>query len=355
LEREQLFLKPEAWYDQEKIDLHLGTRVDAIDRDAHCIRFGDDSLAYDHLILATGSLPRRLPEAIGGGLDGVHTLRDLTDIDALAPQMQPGRRLVIVGGGYIGLEAAAVARKLGLDVTLIEAAPRILQRVASPETAEYIRKLHISHGVKILQGMSLERLLDQKGRVNGVLLFNGDVLAADLVIVGIGIVPATSLAEKAGLAIDNGIAVDEYGRTSDPAIWAAGDCASFPTTAGRIRLESVGNAIDQAKCIAANIAGTPTPYVPKPWFWSDQYDVKLQIAGLNTGYDHVVTRPGNNDARSFWYLCGERLLAVDAANDPGAYMAGKRIIEAGKTISPEHLTDTSKSPKDLLTMATDPD
>jgi 3-phenylpropionate/trans-cinnamate dioxygenase ferredoxin reductase subunit len=355
MEREQLFLKPRAWYEQEKVDLRLGTRVDKIDRDEKCVRFGDGSLTYDQLVLATGSLPRSLPETIGGRLNGVHTVRNLADIDALAPQMRPGRRLVIVGGGYIGLEAAAVARKLGLNVTLIEAAPRILQRVASPETADYIRELHTSNGVTILEGMSLERLVDMNGWVTGICLANGDLLSADLVIVGIGVVPATSLAEDAGLRIDNGIAVDEYGRTSDPTVWAAGDCASFPTTSGRIRLESVGNAIDQAKCIASNILGTATPYAPKPWFWSDQYDVKLQIAGLNTGYDRVVTRSTNAHAKSFWYFAGGRLLAVDAANDPGAYMAGKRIIETGKTISPEQLKDVSYTTRELLSMAVDPD
>jgi 3-phenylpropionate/trans-cinnamate dioxygenase ferredoxin reductase subunit len=351
MEREQLFLKPMTYYAGEGIDLRLGTRIDAIDRAARRVRFGKETLNYDHLVLATGATPRRLPETIGGGLAGVQTVRTLADIDTLKPRMMPGRRAVVVGGGYIGLEAAAVASKIGLDVTLIEASPRILQRVASPETATCIRDLHKSHGVRVLEGITLERLLHKDGHVSGVLLFNGDVLAADLVIVGIGVTPETCLAEAAGLTIDNGIAVDAFGRTSDPSIWAAGDCASFPTAQGRIRLESVGNAIDQAKCVATNIAGTPTRYVPKPWFWSDQYDLKLQIAGLNSGYERVVVRDEGMNGSSIWYYSGDRLLAVDALNNARAFMAGRRIIEAGRTLPPELVQDTCLDMKTLVAHA----
>lgn len=351
MDREQLFLLPQAQYEREDITLRLGVRVDTIDRAAKTVHFGDEQMGYDHLVLATGAYPRRLPESIGGALKGVQTVRTLADIDAMGPQMQPGRHLVIVGGGYIGLEAAAVAKKLGLHVTLLEAAPRILQRVAAPETADYIRNLHTSHGVWIFENMSLVRLTEKEGAVSGVLLGNGDCLRADLVIVGIGVTPAAELAEAAGLDVENGIAVNALGQTSDPSIWAVGDCASFPLQDGRIRLESVGNAIDHAKRIAANIAGTPAPYVPKPWFWSDQYDLKLQIAGLNTGYDDVVTRDEDAAGVSFWYFAGDRLLAVDAMNNGRAFMVGRRIIEMSKTVAKQVVSDTSVDLKELLASA----
>ena len=281
----------------------------------------------------------RLPAAIGGELAGVYTVRSLADVDAMRGEFQPGRRAIIVGGGYIGLEAAAVASKLGLDVTVLEMAPRILQRVASPETSNHVRALHQSHGVTILEETGLDRLVGTD-RVTGALLKDGRQLPADFVIVGVGITPNTHLAEAAGLTIDNGISTDEMGRTSDPSIWSAGDCASFPRNGGRIRLESVGNAIDQAEVVAANMLGANTPYQAKPWFWSDQFDLKLQIAGLNTGYDHIVTRKGEGEAVSFWYYAGDKLLAVDAMNDPRAYMVGKRLIEGGKSPAPDVITGT---------------
>ncbi|TAG23782.1 MAG: pyridine nucleotide-disulfide oxidoreductase, partial [Rhodobacterales bacterium] len=287
----------------------------------------------------TGSTPRRLPDAIGGNLGGVYTVRSLADVDAMRGEFQPGRQVIIVGGGYIGLEAAAVASKLGLQVTVLEMAPRILQRVASAETSAYVRALHQAHGVVVLEETGLDRL-EGTSRVTGAVLKDGRALPADFVIVGVGITPNTGLAEGAGLTLDNGIATDAYGRTSDPAIWAAGDCASFPWQGGRLRLESVGNAIDMAEAVAANILGAGQPYDAKPWFWSDQFDLKLQIAGLNSGYDHVATRPGDGGAVSFWYYRGETLLAVDAMNDARAYMVGKRLIESGKSPAPEVVAAT---------------
>jgi 3-phenylpropionate/trans-cinnamate dioxygenase ferredoxin reductase subunit len=291
-------------------------------------------ISYDQLALTTGSTPRILPNAIGGGLEGVYTVRTLADVDAMRGEFRPGARVIIVGGGYIGLEAAAVASKLGLDVTVLEMAPRILQRVASPETSAHVGALHRAHGVKVLEETGLERLEGER-RVAGARLKDGRILPADFVIVGVGITPNTRLADMAGLTIDNGIATDAMGRTSDPSIWAAGDCASFPHSDGRLRLESVGNAIDMAEAVAANMLGAGTPYAAKPWFWSDQFDLKLQIAGLNTGSDHIVTRRGEGDAVSFWYYRGDTLLAVDAMNDARAYMVGKRLIEAGKSPAPD--------------------
>jgi 3-phenylpropionate/trans-cinnamate dioxygenase ferredoxin reductase subunit len=300
------------------------------------------------LALTTGSTPRRLPAAIGGALEGVHVVRGLDDVDAMEPEFAEGRRVLIVGGGYIGLEAAAVAAKKGLDVTLVEMADRILQRVAAPETSNYFRDLHGSHGVKILEGVGLDHLTGGT-RVTGAKLTDGTELEVDFVVVGVGIAPGTALAEAAGLELDNGIRTDAQGRTSDASIFAAGDCASFPYRGTRIRLESVPNAIDQAEVVARNMMGEGVDYVAKPWFWSDQYDVKLQIAGLNAGYDSVVTRPGDKDgAVSFWYYKGDELLAVDAANDPRAYMIGKRLIEGGKSPDKAAVADTSIELKSLM-------
>ena len=339
MEEDRLWLRaPEFWAEQG-VELRLGQPVSAIDVAAKTVTVGGEALAYDHLALTTGSTPRRLPAAIGGALQGVYTVRTLADVDAMRTEFEPGRKVIIVGGGYIGLEAAAVASKLGLDVTVLEMAPRILQRVAAPETSDFVRSLHQAHGVKVLESTGLDRLVGDD-RVEGALLQDGRTLAADFVIVGVGITPNAQLAEAAGLVIDNGIATDETGRTSDPAIWSAGDCASFPWQGGRIRLESVGNAIDQAEAVAANILGAGQPYQARPWFWSDQYDLKLQIAGLNIGYDRVVTRKGEGDAVSFWYYRGADLLAVDAMNDSRAYMVGKRLIEAGRSPTPEVIVAT---------------
>ena len=345
---ERMYLRPQSFYDENNIDLMLGTNVSAIDAGAKMISFGDNDVAYDDLVLTMGSAPRLLPTAIGGDLDRVYTVRTLGDVDAMEPEFAKGKRVLIIGGGYIGLEAAAVAAKKGLHVTLVEMADRILQRVAAPETSNFFRALHTAHGVEILEGVGLERLTGD-GRVDGAVLSNGTVLKVDFAIVGVGIVPEIGLAKTAGCAIDNGIVTDAAGRTSVEGIWAAGDCASFPYRGDRIRLESVPNAIEHAEVVAENIMGGEKEYVAKPWFWSDQYDVKLQIAGLNSGYDTVVTRPGDKERNvSFWYYKGDELLAVDAANEPRAYMVGKRLIEAGKSPPKALVSDPYFSLKTLL-------
>ncbi|SDY19348.1 NAD(P)/FAD-dependent oxidoreductase [Citreimonas salinaria] len=342
---DRLFLRPEAFYRDNAVTLKLGEPVTAIDTQARTVTAGGDTVPYGDLILCTGSAPRRLPAKIGGDLDGVHVVRTLADVDAMAPRFTKGARVLVVGGGYIGLEAAAVAAKLGLEVTLVEAADRILSRVASPETATWFRALHESHGVTIREGTRLARLTGD-GHVSGALLSDGRTLDVDFVVVGVGIAPCTALAEAAGLRVENGIAVDAQGRTSDPHVWAAGDCASFPGTDGAMRLESVGNAIDMGELVADNLMGEARDYRAAPWFWSDQYDVKLQIAGLNTGYDRVVVREGAG--RSHWYYAGDRLLAIDAMNDSRAYMVGKRLIEAGKSPDPDAVADPDTDLKALL-------
>ncbi|MEM9474407.1 MAG: FAD/NAD(P)-binding oxidoreductase [Pseudomonadota bacterium] len=349
MEKARLYLRPAAYYADNDITLITGARVTGIDPAAKTVRAGDQSYPYDDLILATGSVPRRLPAAIGGDLGGVHVVRTIADIDAMVGDVREGARALIVGGGYIGLEAAAVAAQRGLQVTLVEMAERILQRVAAPETSDYFRDLHRGHGVDLREGVGLSHLTSTDGRVSGAELSDGSTLDCDLVIVGVGIAPATDLAEAAGLTLDNGIAVDALGRTSDPAIWAAGDCASFPWRGTRIRLESVQNAIDQAEAVADNILGAEAAYDPHPWFWSDQYDVKLQIAGLNTGYDRLVVRPGDRPgSASHWYYFGANLLSVDAMNDPRAYMIGKRMIENGKSPDAAAVADPAQNLKALM-------
>jgi 3-phenylpropionate/trans-cinnamate dioxygenase ferredoxin reductase subunit len=357
MELERLFLRPASFYAEQDVTLHPGRRVTGIDRAGKAVLLDGERIGYDRLVLTTGAVPRRLPAALGGDLAGVHVARDLADADAMAPEFRPGRRLLVIGGGYIGLEAAAVAAGKGLKVTLVEAAPRILARVACAETADWFRALHRAHGVEIVEGAALARLTGQDGRVTGAELSDGRLLACDFAIAGIGVAPEAALAGAAGLALANGIAVDALGCTSDPDIWAAGDCASFPAPEalahaagpdGRLRLESVQNAIDMAEAVAANLMGAGAPYAPQPWFWSDQYDAKLQIAGLGTGADRIVVRDGAGGARSHWYYRAGRLIAVDAMNDARAYMVGKRLIEAGRSPAPEQVADATVEAKALL-------
>jgi 3-phenylpropionate/trans-cinnamate dioxygenase ferredoxin reductase subunit len=310
-------------------------------------------LKYDKLIIATGATPRRLAPAAGGELAGVYALRTLADADAMAHEFKPGRKLLVVGGGYIGLEAAAVAATLGVEVTVVEMAPRILQRVAAAETSDYFRALHRSRGVTVTESASLIRLAGDNGRVARAEFADGSALDIDFALVGIGVTPNVALAEEADLAVGNGIEVGLDCRTSDPDIFAAGDCASFKFRGQRIRLESVQNAIEQAEAAAHVIAGQKVEYKSVPWFWSDQYDVKLQIAGFNLGYDSTVVRPGIREGQqSVWYFAGKEFLAVDAMNDPRAYMMGKRLLEAGhdpaKSITPEQAADPDFDLKSLL-------
>jgi 3-phenylpropionate/trans-cinnamate dioxygenase ferredoxin reductase subunit len=348
MEEERLYLRPAAFYADHAIALRTATTVTAIDTAARTVTLSDgETLTYDALALTTGSHPRRLPASVGGDLPGVLTMRDLADADRMAPELVAGRRVLVIGGGYIGLEAAAVCAKKGLHVTLVEAAPRILQRVAAPETSAYFRALHTAHGVDIREATGLDRLTGDT-RVTGARLADGTDLAIDFALVGVGIIPNTDLAASSGITVDNGIVTDAQCRTSDPHVWAAGDCATLAWKGTRIRLESVGNAIDQAECAALNIMGRDTDYIPQPWFWSDQYDCKLQIAGLNTGYDSVYIRQTDGDSRSHWYYAGDQLIAVDAMNDSRAYMIGKRLIEMGKSPAPAVVTDAAIDLKPLL-------
>ena len=334
---DRLTLRAEGFWAEQGIALETGVAVAGLDAGSKRVTLSDGrALGYEHLVFCTGAAPRRLPASIGGELAGVYTIRSLADVDQMRAEFRAGARLVVIGGGYIGLEAAAVARKLGLEVVLVEAAERILGRVACAETAAAVRALHRSHGVEIVEGIGVARISGTE-RASGVELSDGRSLPADFVIVGVGVAPNVALAQ--GLLIENGIAVDAQGRSSAPAIWAAGDCASILYQGARVRIESVGNAIDMGELVAANICGAAKDYAPKPWFWSDQFASKLQIAGWNAGYDLVVSRAG--EGQSFWYFRAGALVAVDALDDARAYMVGKRLIEGGKAVTPEQVAEAT--------------
>jgi len=349
LERERLFIRPLEWYQQQNIELRFDTRVDAIDRDRRQVITADgENISYDKLLLCTGSSARALPAEIGGDLKGVFTLRSIADIDRMSPDFQARRKLLIIGGGYIGLEAAAVGRQLGLEVTLLEMAERSLQRVAAAATSDYFRHLHSGHGVALQESARITRLLEDDGTVCGAELESGEIIEADLVLVGIGSSPNTGLAQAAGLDCDNGIRVSETCQTSDANIYAAGDCSNFVRNGQRIRLESVQNAADQGDLIARVLAGEAVTYTALPWFWSDQYDCKLQIVGLNQGHNQTVIRPGTKDnSLSVWYYRDDQLLAIDAMNEPKSYAYGRKIIEAGKNPTPVEVADPETDLKAL--------
>jgi len=351
LAEERLFFKPHAWYEDNEIDLVLSTRVIRIDPERRCVHMKHGGeVPYDALIIATGSRPRPLPVP-GADLGGVHDLRSVSDVERIKPALIDGRRLLIIGAGYIGLEAAAVARQMGLDVTVLEMAPRVLQRVTSPVISDFFTTAHTREGVTIHTEAQVEKLSGQAGQVTKAHLADGKTLSADLVLVGIGVLPNQELAQEAGLACDNGIITDRDARTSDPRVFAAGDCARRPLVHYNRegRLESVHNAIEQGKLAAAAITGRPRPNEDCPWFWSDQYDLKLQIAGLSTGYDKHVVR-GDPESRKFavFYLKDETLIAVDAINSPPEFLASKRMITSGAKVSPTLLADTSMTMKDIV-------
>lgn len=351
IERERLVLRPVDFYREHNIELVTGQRVREIDRAGQRVLTDAGAYGYDRLVLATGATPRRLTAAIGGALVGVHVLRTFSDIEAIAGHCRPRARALVVGGGYIGLEAAAAFRALDMDVTVIELAERILKRVAARETADFVRDLHVSRGVRIREGVELARLVGDN-RISGAVLSDGTELEVDIVLAGIGVDPADRLAADCGLATDGGIVVDARARTSDPLIYAVGDCTRFPFAGAQVRLESVQNAVDQAEAAAAEMMGEGRDYMPVPWFWSDQFDLKLQIAGLNTGYEAVVARAGKRlGAASHWYFKGGRLLAVDAMNEPAAFMLGRRLLEAGSTVPTAAIADPAVELKSLLGLA----
>jgi 3-phenylpropionate/trans-cinnamate dioxygenase ferredoxin reductase component len=348
LDHDRLLLKPGPYYADHGIEVIIGVPVEAIDRLNRVLHSGSRRLHYDQLVLATGARPRRVAAERGGEIEGVHYLRTQDDARFLGQMLRPGRHLVVVGGGYIGLEVAAVAARTGLKVTLVEFADRILQRVAAKPTSDYFRRLHLDHGVEIREGVGLARFCGGEALKSAVLT-DGTELEVDVAVVGIGVQPNVELAADSALETENGIKVDAFGRTSDPNIWAAGDCCSFPYRGTRVRLESVPHAAEQAETVAENVMGGGREYSAKPWFWSDQYDVKLQIAGLNLGFDHVVERHGPNPLqRSVWYYRDQSLLAVDAMNDARSYVIGRRMLDHGYSPPPDCVADGQFDLKTLV-------
>jgi 3-phenylpropionate/trans-cinnamate dioxygenase ferredoxin reductase subunit len=332
---EALRLKAEDFYAGSGVDLKLATRVDALDPAAHRVLLaGGATVPYSQLLIATGARPRRLP-LTGASLAGVVTLRSIADVDAIRAQLAQAERIVVIGGGYIGLEVAAVACTRGHRVTVLEGQDRVLARVVAEPMSRHFEDLHRGRGVDLRNGVRIAELTGSE-RVSGVLLADGTLIPADLVLVAIGAEPNDELARVAGLAVDDGIVVDTSTRTSAPEIFAAGDCTRFPSRRyGRaIRLESVQNAIDQAKAAALAMLGEAQNYDPVPWFWSDQYDVKLQIAGLSQGYDRFTTEANGEASFALSYYAGDRLLAVDAVNHPRAHMLARRALAGDTTAAP---------------------
>ncbi len=343
LPRERLFLRPESFYESRGVELLLGTKVEELELGPRRVRLNDGrALSWDRLALATGSRARRtgLP---GDDLKGVHYVRTIGDIDAVADRFQPDAKVVIVGAGYIGLETAAVAIGCGLDVTVLEAFDRVLGRVVCEEVAGFFHSVHTQAGVRIVCGAQVSAFIGAD-RVEAVETAAGERFPCDLVMVGIGVLPNVELARSAGLECDNGIRVDSYGRTGEPGVVAAGDCTNHPHPfVGRsVRLESVNNAIEQAKAAASSLAGTARPFEDIPWFWSDQYDIKLQIAGLALDYNEVAIR-GDIGERRFaaYYLRDGRPIAIDAVNSPQDFMNGKKLLASRTKLSADEIADSA--------------
>lgn len=332
------------FYATSGIDLVLGETVSAIDRTARTVTTANGhQFRYDALVLTTGTRVRPLPVP-GAELDGVVYLRTLEDSERLRERLEACRQAVVIGGGFIGLEVAAAARMLAKPVTVLEAAERLMGRVVAPVISQFYAELHRGRGVEVELGARIERLEGEGGRVQAVVMADGRRYPADLVVVGIGVLPNAELAAAAGIACENGILVDEHGRTSDPRVFAAGDCANHPNryARGRIRLESVQNAIDQARSVAAAILGQDEPYDAVPWFWSDQYEVKLQMAGLSLGHDAQVVRGDVASGRfSVFYFAGGRLIAIDSVNRAGDHMAGRKLLAGGVAIDIDQAADES--------------
>jgi 3-phenylpropionate/trans-cinnamate dioxygenase ferredoxin reductase subunit len=331
-----VLLRPADFYTANAIDVRLDTRAAAIERDArHVVVANGERISYDNLVLATGARVRPLPVP-GAELPGVVYVRTLPDAVALKPLIKAATNVVVIGGGFIGLECAAVAATLNCKVVVLEALERLMARVVSPVLSAYYRDLHRSHGVDVRLNASVTEIIGAGGRVAGVRCADGSALPADLVVIGIGVIPNAEIAHAAGLACGRGIAVDAHLRTADPRIHAIGDCAEFPhpMAQGLVWLESVQNAIDQGKTVADAIMGEAKPYTAVPWFWSDQYDVKLQIVGLTLDYDDTVTLGDVGASRfSVLYFRNGALIGIDSVNKPSDHIAGRKLFGAGKTVS----------------------
>lgn len=347
---DDIYIRPHSVYETNEIEFMLGTRAEGINRSTKELSLSSgESLSYDKLALTLGSRVRKV-DLPGVDLEGIYYLRDVSDVDGIRSHVGKGKKAVIVGGGYIGLETAAVLRQQGMEVTVLEMMDRVLQRITVPEVSEFYQRIHAEEGVNIQCGVGVNAFQGKKS-IESVVCSNGEEHQADLVVVGVGIVPNIELARAAGLEINNGIVVDEFARTSDENIVAAGDCTFHHNKlyARDIRLESVQNATDQARVAALTLCGKEKAYDALPWFWSDQYDLKLQIAGLSQGYDEVLIRGDIRSSRSFaaFYMQNETILSVDAVNKPPEFMMGKRLIMNKSVVDRDKLLDESVSMKDL--------
>lgn len=342
LDASDLDLRPERFYTEQSINVRLNVSAERIDSSLRRVVLCDGtSLHYSHLIIAVGAKPRRLVIP-GASLDRVFELRSVTDADRLKAMMRSGARLAIVGGGYVGLEVAAASRALGVKPTVIEREPRLLARVASSEIAQFIERHHRTNNVALELDAAVEALEGEEGRVAAVRLTDGRYVACDMALVCVGIIPDDDLARKAGLACSDGIVVDQEARTSDPCIYAIGDCSSrpIPFSGGQGRLQSVPSAVEQARQAAASICGHSLPPSDVPWFWSDQFDLKLRMAGIISGAVESVVRTDAPDSFSIFHLSADRRVkAVESVNAPSDFMAGKQMISRAQVVSPERLRD----------------
>lgn len=335
-------LRDQSYFDESNMQLRTGQRIVDIDRQQRCVGLASgEKVAYDHLVLALGARNREITVA-GAGLAGVVGLRSIDDADALRAALPRTRRAVVIGAGFIGMEFAVAARDAGVEVTVVEARSRLMPRVLSEPTAEFLTRWHNARGVRTIFETGVARVLGTDGMATGVETESGIQIEADLVVTGIGIRPNVELAEKAGLAVDNGIEVDELLRTEDDAISAIGDCACFPSKFSEhpVRLESVQNAVDQARCVADRLTGKPSSYTAVPWFWSDQGSLKLQIAGLTDGHDATVVR-GDREQGAFTTFCFREstLLGAESVSRAGEHLSVRRILAAGASLSPEQAAD----------------
>ncbi len=346
-------IRPEDFYHANRVEFLSGTIAERIDRTARCVEAGGRSIAYDKLVLCTGSI-HRLPPIAGMNLPGVFTLRTAADAAGIRHAVAAASRVVVIGGGFIGLEVAASLRKRGCGVAVLELADRVLARVTSPAVSDFFETLHRGRGVDLRTGIGAREIRKSEGGME-VVVSDESTIACDAVVIGTGAAPNTSLAEEAGLHVDNGIRVDAWNVSSDPDIFALGDCCSqhHPLYDRVLRLESVQNALEQAKTVAGVLTGHPRPHDALPWFWSHQYDVKLQIAGVSHGYDAVVIRgiPEPGASFSAWYFRNGGLLAVDAVNDAAAYATGTKLLKLGARPDPDRLKDSSVSLKEILQQA----
>ena len=348
---DEILIRPAKVYEKSEVEFILNTSVESIDRNNKTVRLSNnETLPYDKLALTVGSKVRKV-NLPGTDLAGVFYLRDLRDVERIAPFIIAGANAVIVGGGYIGLETAAVLNKKGMNVTVLEMMERVLQRVTAPVMSAFFTRVHEEEGVEIRCGTGVAGFKGN-GRVTGVTCSDGSEFPAELVIIGVGILPNTELAEAAGLKVDNGIVVNAQAQTSDPDIFAAGDCTFHhnPIYDRWVRLESVQNATDQSRVAAGAACGKEVSYNAVPWFWSEQYDLMLQIAGLSQGYDEIITRGDPDNSRSFaaFYLKSGRVIAVDAINKPQEFMATKKLVALKQEIDRVKLADAHVPVKELL-------